>query len=112
MRLLLFDAGLPYLTFVLLRAQGISATAALSVGAVFPAAGVVVRYRRRRQLDPFAVFALSIITIGVSLSLLTGDARFVLVKNSVLTAVLGVAFLVSLAASRPIRFHLGREFAT
>jgi len=106
------DGALPYLTYLVLRSQGVGSVAALAAGAVFPAAFIVVRFLRQRRLDGFGVIVLAVIAVGVGLSLLSGDARFALVKESLLTGAIGLAMLGSLAAPRPLMYYCGRKFAT
>ncbi len=109
---LVVDGALPYLTFLVLRSQGVGDVASLAAGAVFPAGFILASFIRRRRLDGFGLTVLAVITLGVALSLLSGDARFALVKESVLTGAFGLAMLGSLAARRPLMFYTGRKFAT
>jgi len=51
------------------------------------------------------------IVVGVAASLISGDPRFVLVKESLLTGVFGLACLVTLLLPRPLMFYFGRQFA-
>jgi hypothetical protein len=44
--------------------------------------------------------------------LVSGDPRFLLVKESILTGAFGLAFAVSLLLPRPLAFFFGRQFAT
>jgi len=106
------NGALPYLTFLVLRSQGVGNVAALAAGAVFPAGFILVSFLRRRRLEGFGLAVLAVITLGVALSLLSDDARFALVKESVLTGAFGLALLGSLAARRPLMFYTGRKFAT
>lgn len=105
------DGAMPYATYLVLRSQGVGNVAALAAGAVFPAGFIVVRFARRR-LDGFGLVVLAVIALGVALSLLSGDARFALVKESLLTGAFGLAMLGSLAARRPLMYYSGRKFAT
>src|SRR5215469_7316828 len=106
------EAGLPYLTYLLLRSQGVSAVWALAAGAVFPAAFVVAGFARHRRLDGLGAIILATILVGVVLTVVSGDARFALVKESFVTGAFGLALLFSLLAPRPMMFYFGAKFAT
>ncbi|HEU0317970.1 MAG TPA: VC0807 family protein, partial [Solirubrobacteraceae bacterium] len=106
------QAALPYLAYVVLRGRGASTVDALAAGAVFPAAFIAVNFARRRRLDGFGLAILATIAAGVGLSLISGNPRFALVKESVVTGAFGLAMLGSLLGRRPLMFYFGRRFAT
>lgn len=109
---LLLDAALPYATYLLLRSWDESSVVALSVGAVFPAANVALTWARRRHLDGLGLFVLVLLALGAAASLISGDSRFILLKESAFTGAFGLAMLGSLAARRPLMFYSGLKFAT
>ena len=45
-------------------------------------------------------------------SALTGNAQFILIKESMLTGVFGLVCLISLLAPKPVMFYFGRQFAS
>ncbi|MGV9308972.1 VC0807 family protein [Nonomuraea sp. NPDC004354] len=64
----------------------------------------------KRRLDGFAAFTSSIFAIGLVLSLMTGDEKFILALKSVTTAVVGVIFLGTVIAGRPAAFAVAKRF--
>lgn len=106
------QAFLPYLAYVVLRNRGASTVDALAAGAAFPAAFVAVNFVRRRRLDGLGLAVLATIAAGAGLSVISGSARFALVKESLLTGAFGLAMLGSLLGRRPLMFYFGRRFAT
>ena len=50
--------------------------------------------------------------VGALSSVLSGDARFTLAKNSFLTGVFGLVFLATLVIDQPLMFGMARQFAT
>jgi hypothetical protein len=78
------------------------------VGAVWTVWGVV----RTGRLNAVGVCVLAGLAAGVVLSLVTGDPRFAVAKDSLYTGALGLAMLASLAMRRPLMFHLIRPFAS
>jgi hypothetical protein len=106
------NAVLPLVAYTILTGRGWSPVAALSTSAAFPVIATLVSIARTRSLDGLALISLILIVVGLLGSLLSGSPRFHLVKESVLTAVLGIAFAVSLVLPRPLAFFFGRQFAT
>lgn len=107
---LLFDAALPFASYHVLKGQGLSTVAALSLSGVFPAGGVALRFVRGRTVDGLGMVVLAVIALGAVTSLISGNARFVLVKESLFTGAFGVAMLGSLFARRPLMFYFARRF--
>ena len=93
------SAALPYITYLVLKGQGVSEVDALATGAVFPVAFIVVNFVRKRRLDGFGLLILATIAVGVALALSSGDARFALVKESFLTGAFGLFLLARCSAS-------------
>ena len=109
---LLMDVVAPAIAYQLLVRHGIASTSALIGVAVFPLLGIAVAAARRRRLDPIGLLAFIAITVGLVAGLVLHDARLLLVKDSVVTGVLGVVFLLSLPARRPMIFVLQRRLLT
>jgi len=109
---ILVNAILPFVAYTILTGRGWSPVAALSTAAAFPVIATLVSIARTRSLDGLALISLILIVVGLLGSLVSGSLRFHLVKESVLTGVIGIAFAVSLALPRPLAFFFGRQFAT
>jgi hypothetical protein len=105
-----FDIAAPLVTYSLLRSSGSSAATALVISGVFPAFGVALAAARNRRLDVIGAVVLVGIVVGSVVGLATGDARLLLLKGSVPTAVFGVLCLASLWSSRPLIFRFALEF--
>lgn len=108
---LIVDAGLPAIAYQILTRQGISEVMALTAGAIFPTANIAVGFMKTRRIDLIGALVLLFIAVGTVTSLISGNVIFVLVKESMLTAVFGVICLWSLLWSRPLMFYFGRQFA-
>lgn len=104
---LLFGLVAPIVTYDLLSGHT-SDVAALSVGAVFPAAATLWTLVRSRRPDPVALMTLAGIVVGLAGALAFDDALFLLLRESVVTGAFGLVFLGSLLATRPVTFALGR----
>ncbi len=110
-RMMLLDVGLPLIAYYGLHAVGVSDYRALLAGTVVAGLRVAFVALRSRRLDGFAAFLMAIFTVGIGLSFATGDARFMLAKDSVGTAVAGLVFLGTCAVGRPLMFHAAQRFS-
>ena len=106
------NAVIPVVAYTVLTGRGWSPVASLTTSAAFPVIATLISIARTRSLDGLALVSLILIVLGLLGSLVSGSPRFLLMKESVLTAVLGIAFAVSMALPRPLAFFFGRQFAT
>lgn len=111
-RVTLLDVGLPLLAYYGLHAVGISDYRALLAGTVVAGLRVGFVALSNRRLDGFAAFLMTVFAVGLALSFATGDARFMLAKDSVGTAVAGLIFLGSCVVGRPMSFYAAQRFST
>jgi hypothetical protein len=121
---LLWDVGGSVATYYVLHALGFGDWVALLAAAAFAGGRIVWVAVRDRDLNAFASIMLLVWAAGLLLSFLSGDARFLLAKESATTLVVGLAFLASIAAGRPLTLaalkswnparaaDLDRQFAT
>ncbi len=109
---LLINGVLPIVLYQVLTARGVATVPALVAGAVFPVAYTVVDWTRARRLDLIAGISLCFILVSAAASLISGSARFTLIKESFFTGLFGLVFLGSLLAPRPLMFHMAQKFAT
>jgi hypothetical protein len=108
---LLVNAGAPIVAYQVLTGNGVGVAQALTVSAVFPVIGILWGFARTRSPDMIGIVSLAFIVVGVATSLISGDPRFILIKESLLTGVFGLVCLVSLLLPRPLMFYFGRQFA-
>jgi hypothetical protein len=109
---LLLNVVGPLGVYQVLTGRGVSAVDALLVAAVFPVAAILVGVLRNRRLEPLGALSLLAIGLGVLGALVFDDPRFLLVKDSAVTGLLGIACLGSLLGPRPLLFVIGRQFVT
>jgi hypothetical protein len=110
---LLVNAVAPFVAYEVLTSLGVSSVTALISSAVFPVVGIGWSFARTRRPDIIGLVSLLFIGLGVVTSLVSGDPRFILVKDSLMTGVFGVLCLVSLVLfPRPLIFYFGRQFSS
>jgi hypothetical protein len=109
---LVISGVLPFVLYQVLTGRGVAFVAALVAGSVFPLAYTLWGWIRTRRLDFIAGISLVFIVVSAAASLISGSARFTLMKESFFTGVFGLVFFGSLLASRPLMFYLARQGAT
>lgn len=85
-----------------LRIAGVSERPALLAATLVAASRLVWVAVRRRQVTWFAAVMLAVFGLSLLLTFVAGDARFLLLKESFVTAGVGVVFLLSVLGGRPL----------
>ncbi|MBM0232807.1 hypothetical protein JNW91_13635 [Micromonospora sp. STR1_7] len=106
------DAVLPLVVYYALRAMGADVLAATLAAGAVPAANAALVAARSRRVDVAGLVVVSLFVAGGVLSVVTGDARLLYIKDGWLTGLLGAWVLLSLAMKRPFMLHLGTVIAT
>lgn len=104
----LFDLVAPIALYYSLRAAGVGIFLALVVGAAAPAINGIFYAVRHRHVDALAVSVLTLLVLSTAVSVIAGNARFLLAKDAVLTTVWGAWFFLSLRARRPLTYQFTR----
>ncbi|MFC8132467.1 VC0807 family protein [Streptomyces sp. NPDC057302] len=100
---LVLDAAVPTASYYLLsKGFGMGTLAALAWSSVVPAGRTLWSLVKERRVNGLAALILTANLVGLLLSLLAGDPRLMLAKDSGITATIGIAVLVSVAAGRPL----------
>jgi hypothetical protein len=110
LRGLAWDVGVPLLTYYGLHQLGISERTALLAATGAAAVRMVWVALYHRVLNLFATVMLVVFGLGVVLAVLSGDARFLLLKNSIVTAAVGLAFLATTWLGRPLTLAASQSF--
>ncbi|MEV4740738.1 VC0807 family protein [Streptomyces sp. NPDC049555] len=98
---LLFELGLPLACYYGLRAAGVSQWGALLVGSLLLMPWIGYGMVRRRRIEGMAVFTLVVLVIGSLMTLVTGDPRTLLVRDSWLAGLVGLWVLGTLPTRSP-----------
>ncbi|AEA28027.1 hypothetical protein Psed_5903 [Pseudonocardia dioxanivorans CB1190] len=99
----------PLVSYEVLTTMGVAPLPALAYGTAFPFAGIVIEFVRRRRLDVVNAMSLAAIVVGLAGGLVFDSARFLLIKDSIITATVGLAFLGSVAVGRPLLLLVTRR---
>ncbi|MFI9603209.1 VC0807 family protein [Streptomyces sp. NPDC052043] len=100
---LLVDVAVPVGGYYLLKnGFGMSTLAALGWSSVVPALRIGWAVARERRVNAFAALILFVNVVGLLLSLVAGDPRLMVAKDSGVSSAIGVGILVSVALGRPM----------
>ncbi|NKQ58304.1 hypothetical protein HFP15_36180 [Amycolatopsis sp. K13G38] len=103
LRQVLVDVGVPLAAYyVLTKVFGMGEVAALALSSLVPAASAARGLIRDRKPHPLAIMMLVANAAGITLGLLTDDPRLILLKESAVTATIGLTVLVTAVAGRPL----------
>ncbi|PVZ11082.1 VC0807 family protein [Actinomycetospora cinnamomea] len=99
---LLWDVGVPLVGYYALHLLGASDWVALLVATLAAGLRLVWVAVRAREVTWFAAVMLAVFGLGLALAFVGGDPRFLLVKDSFGTALVGLVFLASLFSRKPL----------
>ncbi|WP_018503198.1 VC0807 family protein [Parafrankia discariae] len=103
------DLVVPVAAYYLLRGVGCAPGPALLLASVPTAVFGLHQIVRHRRVDALAAFVLAVLAGSVLISAITGSPRFLLAKGAFFTAAIGLVFLGSFLARRPLAFVLARD---
>lgn len=109
-RMLVVDVGLPVVAYYGLHLLGAGDRAALLAATGVAGVRIAVSAARERTLNPFATVMLTVFGIGAVLTLVSGDLRFLLLKNSITTGNVGAVFLATVSRGRPLTPAAAQSF--
>ncbi|MFI1681344.1 VC0807 family protein [Streptomyces sp. NPDC020607] len=100
---LVLDALVPTASYYLLsNGFGMGTMAALAWSSVMPAVRTAWGLVEERRVNGLAALILTANVVGLGMSLIAGDPRLMLAKDSAITATVGIAVLLSVVAGRPL----------
>ncbi|MFB9837139.1 VC0807 family protein [Actinoallomurus acaciae] len=108
-RTLIWEIGAPVIVYYALHLFGASAVLSLAAATAVSLGRTLFVAARDRRLDGFAALMAVMFGIGLALTLITGDPRVALAKDSVMSGVAGAAFLGSCVVGRPLMFAMARR---
>jgi intracellular septation protein A len=106
----LWDIAPMIVTYYGCRALGVSEYAAMLTAASVGFLRVAYVALRQRRFDGFAAFMGTVFGVGLVLSLLSGDEKFLMAVKSVTTSIAGLIFLGTCALGRPAAFAVAKLF--
>ncbi|WP_328917497.1 MULTISPECIES: VC0807 family protein [unclassified Streptomyces] len=105
---LFFELALPLGSYYGLRAAGAGQWLAMVVGGALLLPWIGYGVVRQRRVEAMAVFTLTLVVAGTLLSMITGSARVLMIRDSWLTAAIGFWVLGTLLTRRPFMMTASR----
>ncbi|MBH1936393.1 hypothetical protein I5Q34_19290 [Streptomyces sp. AV19] len=109
---LFFELALPLGGFYGLQALGAGQWLALLAGSLLAVPWIVHGMAKRRRVEAMAVFTLVLMTAGAVMTLVTGDARVLLIRDSWVFGLIGLWILGTLPTRRPFVLAMSRAVVT
>jgi hypothetical protein len=108
---LVLDIGLPLGTYYLLKnAFGVDVITALIVSGLVPAVRTIWTTVRSGKPDQFALAVLIVTIVSIPITLLTGSPTFMLAKEGIGTATLGIYIVVMALRQQPVMTKAFKPF--
>ncbi|MFD1887047.1 VC0807 family protein [Paenibacillus wenxiniae] len=107
---LVMNGLVPWLGYVLLSPH-IGSLLALSVVTMIPLVDNLIHLVRHRTMDVFNGLMLVGFVLSLVMVLMGGSEKLLLMRESLVTVVIGLAFLASLLMKRPLIFHMVSRFS-
>lgn len=113
--LAVIDVGLAILAFEIVKSATGSSVLAYLAASIGPLLGGLIQFLRSRSFSGVSALILVFTVASAAAAMIGGtDERLLLVKDSVVTGVFGLVFLISLVPGvpRPLAYYFGQRFAT
>lgn len=107
---LAWDVGSPLAVYYALHLAGATDWAALLTATAVAGCRLLWTAFKRHSLNPFAMLMVIVFGLGLVLSFLTGDPRFLLLKDSAITGGMGFSFLVLAALGHPLTLDAAKTW--
>lgn len=107
----MLEGAIPFAVYMLVKSTlHTSDIMALSIGTLVPAALSGIRFARSRSVDITSLIIIVSMVGSIIAALIGGSPQLLLIRESVIGALLGIALLISLLWSRPLFFYMMRQF--
>ncbi len=106
---LFLNGFVPWALYVWLS-DYMSSLAALSIATLVPLIDNIVHLWKHKKLDAFGSLMLFTFVLTLVLVFLGGSEKLLLIRESFITASVGLIFLLSLLFTRPLMFYLALRF--
>jgi len=105
----LINIVLPYLIYTILKTH-ITSIIALSLAACVPLVDTLYHLIKDKKLDTFSSFIFLGIVLSIVAAWIGGDERFILLRESYVTGIMGLVFLLSLLTPKPLIYYFAMRF--
>lgn len=107
---IVINGFLPLIVYKILMNYFPSLTA-LIIATIIPCIGNVYEILKEKKIDVYAMFILFGFILGIVAVLLGGGEQFLLLRESFITGITGLVFLVSLLFKKPLIYYFAQRFS-
>lgn len=83
----------------------------LIIATIIPCIGNLYEILKDKKIDVYAMFILFGFIIGIIAVLLGGGEKFLLLRESFITGIMGMVFLISLLLKKPLIYYFAQRFS-
>ena len=105
----LINAVLPLITYKILI-NHMPSVIALMISTTIPVIDNLYHIIKNKKIDIFATFVILGFVVGIIAMLLGGNQKLLLIRQSYITAIMGIVFLVSMLFPKPIIYYFAEKF--
>lgn len=106
-----FDVAGPFVGYAIVHALGAPGVWAMTAAGVVAGLSAAVNSFRRKGIDAVGLLVLTEILAGIAVMIFVRDARLLLIRPSIYTAVAAVFLIVSACSGRPLTYAGARTMA-
>ena len=107
---ILINAILPLITYKILINHIPSSITALIISTTIPIIDNIYHIIKEKKIDIFASLIILGFIIGIISMLFSGSQKLLLIRQSYITAVIGILFLISMFFPKPMIYYLAKKF--
>lgn len=107
---ILINAILPLITYKILINHIPSSIAALIISTTIPIIDNIYHIIKEKKIDIFASLIILGFIVGIISMLFSGSQKLLLIRQSYITAVIGILFLISMFFPKPMIYYLAKKF--
>ena len=107
---ILINAILPLITYKILINHIPSSITALIISTTIPIIDNIYHIIKEKKIDIFASLIILGFIVGIISMLFSGSQKLLLIRQSYITAVIGILFLISMFFPKPMIYYLAKKF--
>lgn len=107
---ILINAILPLITYKILINHIPSSITALIISTTIPIIDNIYHIIKEKKIDIFASLIILGFIVGIISMLFGGSQKLLLIRQSYITAVIGILFLISMFFPKPMIYYLAKKF--
>ena len=107
---ILINAILPLITYKILINHIPSSITALIISTTIPILDNIYHIIKEKKIDIFSSLIILGFIVGIISMLFSGSKKLLLIRQSYITAVIGILFLISMFFPKPMIYYLAKKF--